>query len=275
MKRLLLPIEAASAAESTFATADLIRKKFGSQVDAVAIRPVSADFVPYDHLMVTSLALPGQSAEEVEQAARRTFDRLCNAIRSADPEGAKQFRWPQLKPLHDIELGMLSRVFDITIVGRPGREVGAPRSGVLEAALFESGKPIIMAPPTAPVTIGTNVLIHWNASSETARTVTAALPLLLKADVVSLLSVEGNMVEGPSAADMLQYLAAHGIRATEKRVPPSARGGGEAILAEAKRIGADLLVKGAYTQSRLRQMIFGGATQHVLQAAHLPVILSH
>ena len=275
MKRLLLPIEPASAVDSAFATADLIRRKFDSQVDAVAIRPVSADFIPYDHLMVTSIALPGQSVEEVEQTARRTFDQLCNTLGSTDAVGAKQFRWPQLKPLHDIELGMLSRVYDTTIVGRPGREIGAPRSGLLEAALFESGRPIIMAPPTPPKSIGTNILIHWNASSETARTVASALPFLRLAETVSMITVEGNMVEGPSAAEMIQYLAAHGVRTTEKRVPQSSRGGGEAILAEASRIGADLLVKGAYTQSRLRQMIFGGATQHVLQAANLPVILCH
>jgi nucleotide-binding universal stress UspA family protein len=57
-------------------------------------------------------------------------------------------------------------------------------------------------------------------------------------------------------------------------VPRSGRGG-EAILAEAKAMGADLLIKGAYTQSRLRQMIFGGATNHILSAAELPVFLAH
>ena len=50
---------------------------------------------------------------------------------------------------------------------------------------------------------------------------------------------------------------------------------GEVFLAEAKKMGADLLVKGAYTQSRLRQMIFGGATRHIIMEADIPVILAH
>ena len=80
---------------------------------------------------------------------------------------------------------------------------------------------------------------------------------------------------GPSAKDALGYLEANGVAATEKAVVPRSGRPGEAILAEAKAQGADLLIKGAYTQSRLRQMIFGGATSHILSAAELPVFLAH
>jgi hypothetical protein len=70
-------------------------------------------------------------------------------------------------------------------------------------------------------------------------------------------------------------LADHGIAATEKTLGARGQRPGEVILAEARAQGADLLIKGAYTQSRFRQMIFGGATQHVLAAAELPVFLAH
>ena len=84
------------------------------------------------------------------------------------------------------------------------------------------------------------------------------------------------MVAGPRPAEMLEYLARHGIKGSEAQTRPANKGGaGEAILVEARKIGADLILKGAYTQSRLRQMIFGGATQHILQASDIPVILSH
>jgi nucleotide-binding universal stress UspA family protein len=82
-------------------------------------------------------------------------------------------------------------------------------------------------------------------------------------------------VSGPSAREAAGHLAAHGINATEKTVDPKGRGPGEVILAEAKAFGADLLLKGAYTQSRLRQMIFGGATSHILARAELPVLFAH
>jgi nucleotide-binding universal stress UspA family protein len=132
-----------------------------------------------------------------------------------------------------------------------------------------------MAPPRAPAAIGDTVLVHWNGSTETARLLGLALEVLKKAKRVHFVTVEGNGVPGPTARDMLGYLSAHGIEATEKTVEQRSRGPGEAILTEAQAIGADLLIKGAYTQSRLRQMIFGGATSHVLARAELPVLLAH
>jgi nucleotide-binding universal stress UspA family protein len=162
------------------------------------------------------------------------------------------------------------------VVGRPGVGRNEPRMTTLEAALFESGRPILMAPPAAPRSIGTNIVVHWNASTETARVINDAMPLLRIAERVTLLSVEGNLVTGPDVADMIGYLASHGVKAADAHVKPAAKGGaGEAILLEARKIGADLILKGAYTQSRLKQMIFGGATQHILQASDLPVLLSH
>ena len=83
------------------------------------------------------------------------------------------------------------------------------------------------------------------------------------------------MSPGPTAGQLLESLAAHGIKATESSAKLGGRGPGEVILEAARERGCDLLVKGAYTQSRLKQMIFGGATSHILAAADLPVIMAH
>ncbi len=277
MKTILLPIEANTTTEAAFAIADLMSARFGSRVDGVALRPSFVTFVTTDPVVVV-VPQSAQSEAEAEKTARALFDRLCtkrSATTNDSGAPAVAFRWSGYGPIDDGGLASLSRVYDITIVGRPGLRQSEPRMTTLEVALFESGRPIMMAPPVLPKTIGTNILIHWNASNETARAVNDAMPLLRQAGQVTMVSVEGNMVAGPKASDMLEYLAAHGIRATETRVKPAAKGGGEAILIEARRLGADLLIKGAYTQSRLRQMIFGGATQHILQAAEIPVMLSH
>jgi nucleotide-binding universal stress UspA family protein len=131
-----------------------------------------------------------------------------------------------------------------------------------------------MAPPSSPKSLGQTVLIHWNASTEMSRAISMAMPILCKAQRVMLLTVEGNVVPGPAAKDGLRHLADHGIAATEKTLGARGQRPGEVILAEARAQGADLLIKGAYTQSRFRQMIFGGATQHILAAAELPVFLA-
>ena len=80
---------------------------------------------------------------------------------------------------------------------------------------------------------------------------------------------------GPSGAELAAGLQANGVMTEERVAPPGSRSTGEAFLAEAANWGADLMIKGAYTQSRLRQMIFGGATSHILTAAELPVFMAH
>ena len=85
----------------------------------------------------------------------------------------------------------------------------------------------------------------------------------------------GTAVPGPPAEQLIRYLQRNGIAAVPMTVELNSRNTGEAILATADSLGCDLLIKGAYTQSRLRQMIFGGATRHVLANATLPVLLAH
>jgi nucleotide-binding universal stress UspA family protein len=145
----------------------------------------------------------------------------------------------------------------------------------LEAALFESGRPILIAPPDPPQRLGDMIVIAWNSSTESARTVEAAMPFLHKAQRVVVLEVEGGSVPGPSGAELSRSLRINGIEAETMLAKPERRSAGEAILERARELGCDLLVKGAYTQSRLRQMIFGGQTSHILAEATIPVIMAH
>lgn len=276
MKAILLPVEPSSVMASAFETAYLLANRFAARVDGIALRPSVIDFIAPDPVVVV-LPQPQWNEEEAGKTARSLFDSFLDrhglAAKAAGGSAAA-FTWSGAPPIDDAGLGTLGRLYDVTILGRPGVGRAEPRMTTLESALFESGRPIIMAPPLAPKSIGTNVLIHWNASTETARVIAAALPLLKTAERVTVLTVEGAPMQGPKARELLGYLAAHGIRANEITSRASSRPG-EAILTEARRLGCDLLVKGAYTQSRLRQMIFGGATSHILQSAELPVIFAH
>lgn len=276
MKTIFVPVESNSLMGSVLETAWQLGSHFGSRIDGIALKPSIVDFIAPDPVVVV-LPQPHYNEADAAQAARQSFDEFVER-RSAQPEGGgghpPRLVWSGQAPIDDAGVGSMSRVYDITVVGRPGVGRAEPRMTTLEAALFEGGRPVLMAPPRPPRTIATNILVHWNASTETARVVLDALPMLKLAHQVTLLTVEGNMSPGPRPADMIAYLDAHGIKATEATVRGNNRPG-EAILAEARRIGCDLLVKGAYTQSRLRQMIFGGATNHILQAAEIPVILSH
>jgi nucleotide-binding universal stress UspA family protein len=272
MKSMLLPIDQSEQMPSALETAWLLASMFEGTVEGVALRPAFAEIVAPDPIVAVTIPPADWNETEFCRGVRQTFDAF--AARHTGEQGrAARFRWRGGSAIEDSTLGSLARVYDVTVLCRPGSR-GA-RMTAVEAALFDSGRPVLMAPPTPPKTMGETILIHWNASTETARVMFMAMPILRKAKRVGLVSVEGYIMPGPSAKDALGYLEANGVVATEKTVVPRSGRPGEAILAEAKAQGADLLIKGAYTISRLRQMIFGGATSHILGAAELPVFFAH
>jgi nucleotide-binding universal stress UspA family protein len=271
MKSILLPVDQNEQIPATLETARLLADVFGATIEGVALRPAFTDIVAPDPIVAVTIPPADWNEAEFTRSVRQTFD----AFAAQHPGGyanAARFRWRGGAAIDDAALGSLGRVHDVTVIGRPGGR-GA-RMTAIESSLFDSGRPVLMAPPVAPATLGETILIHWNASIETACCILFAMPILRKARRVSLIAVEGAIVQGPSIKDAVGYLEANGIAASDRTVTGRARAG-EAILAEAAAIGADLLIKGAYTQSRLRQMIFGGATSHILAAAELPVFFAH
>jgi nucleotide-binding universal stress UspA family protein len=265
MKTILLPVGHSEQMLSALQSAKLLADLFEGTVEGVALLPSFASFVPpeggyyYDW-----------NDTEFCRTMRQTFDDFATA-HPADQGCGASFRWRGGTSIGSDQLGSIARVYDLTALSRPGNT----GMNVFGAALFDSGRPVLMAPPTPPKSLGQNILIHWNASTETARTIEFAMPILCKATRVSMVAVEGHIVPGPNIKDALRHLEDNGVSATEKTVTGVRNRPGEAILAEAAKIDADLLIKGAYTQSRLRQMIFGGATRHILDAAKLPVFLAH
>ena len=270
MKSILVPLDQSETIPSALETGWRFASLFNGTVDGVPLRPAFAEIVAPDPIVAVTIPPADWNETEFCRSVRSVFDAFSAGHVSQD--GGARFRWRGGPAVDDATLGSLARVYDTTVVSRPG-SLGA-RMTTLEAALFDSGRPVLMAPPKPPASLGETVLIHWNASTETARAIQFALPILRLAKRVSFIAVEGHISPGPSIKDALAHLEANGIRASEKTVAPR-RGPGEAILAEASAIGADLLIKGAYTQSRLRQMIFGGATSHILSASEIPVFFAH
>jgi nucleotide-binding universal stress UspA family protein len=172
-------------------------------------------------------------------------------------------------------VGSYGRVFDVIVMSRPDANESFVHNRALYSGLFESGRPILLAPPAPPPQIATNVLIAWNRSTEQARATALAMPLLQTANRVTVLTVIGGTeVVGPSADQLILNLRRNGIAPELISVGLDGKNTGQTILAAAQSLGCDLLIKGAYTQSRLRQMIFGGATRHVLENADMPVLLA-
>jgi Universal stress protein family len=280
MKTILVPTENGSTMVSALDTALLLARKFDSCIEGFPLRPAVADLVAMDpDSGLTMVAVRENDAEMVRQAEAlfRTFMEN-NRLPQRSGEGPASLSWSWLADApsgHDF-VGSYGRVFDMIVLARPGDEWQSPSMITLESALFESGRPVLIAPPSSPRTLGTNVLVAWNNSTEQARTMADAMPLLRLAERITILTVEGATVAGPSGEQMAHSMMMNGIAAATMTLKPTGkRSGGETILAKADELGCDLIVKGAYTQSRLRQMIFGGTTRHILANAKLPVLMAH
>jgi nucleotide-binding universal stress UspA family protein len=282
MKTILVPTEQTTAMESALSCALLLAEKFGGRIEGFALRPAVAEMVAMDpDAGMTMVAVKENDADMVRQAEElfHAFMRRRGVPQysgGTTPSPATvTWIWNADAPSGQDFAGSYGRVFDIIALARPGEEWQSPSMVTLESALFESGRPVLIAPPQAPRSLATNIMIAWNRSTEQARTTAFAMPLLKRAERVTILTIESATVAGPSGEELARSLAAHGIAAATMTLPSSKANAGDTILKKAAELGCDLIVKGAYTQSRLRQMIFGGTTRHILTHANLPVLMAH
>jgi len=277
-KTILLPVEQHDLMNSTLSAALVLAQKFDSYIEGFASRvAMPTAFALGD---VGPLPIPALEQEIVdnEKRSRSLFESFMqeHGVPLAADSKTPSSGWLENAPEGDHFVGSHGRVFDIIVLGKPGRDPKGPRMTTLEAGLFDSGRPVLIAPPSPQPQMGTNVLIAWNCSTEQARATAFAMPLLKRASRVTVLTVEGGAaVPGPTGQQLCRYLQLNGVSAKPLTVGLDGRLTGEVILAHAKALGCDLLIKGAYTQSRLRQMIFGGTTRHILSNTELPVLMAH
>jgi len=282
MKTILVPTEQNAGMAAALDAALLFAKKFDSCIEGFPLRPAVADMVAMDpDAGMTMVAVKENDADMARQAEDlfRSFMERHGMRQLADDAPASSaslsWRWNAAAPSGHDFVGSYGRVFDLIVVPRPGEEWQSPSMVTLESALFESGRPVLIAPPKSPDSIATNVLIAWNRSTEQARATAFAMPLLRLAARITILTVEGSTVAGPSGVELARSLAMNGIAAEPITVSRGKVSAGETVLKKAAELGCDLIVKGAYTQSRLRQMIFGGTTRHILGHATVPVLMAH
>jgi nucleotide-binding universal stress UspA family protein len=183
--------------------------------------------------------------------------------------------WREEDGRQNAVVGLIGRVFDLILVEQP-EKLASIAEATLEDALFESGRPVMMVPQNCPSTMGDVIAIAWNGSTETALTVALGMPFLKRAKHVAIVAVGAqHMPEpGPEGEELARTLERHGIDVSLRAASGRQKAQGESFLKEARAVGADMLFKGAYTQSRIRQMIFGGATRHIIMEANLPVLMS-
>jgi nucleotide-binding universal stress UspA family protein len=279
MKTILIPTERGESMSSALQVTLLLARRFDSYIEGFALQPGISQLLAVD--VGASFATESFMQESIEEAKKtkamfEAFMQEQGVPRSSQAASGLSFSWLDDAPEGEDIVGSYGRVFDLIVLSRPDATSLGRHHRALESGLFESGRPILLSPPSPPKQIATNVLIAWNGSTEQTRAIAFAMPLLQQAERVKVLTIPGGAgVPGPSGEQLTRSLQRNGIPATPLTVELDGRSTGETVLAAAASEDCDLLIKGAYTQSRLRQLIFGGATRHILANATLPVFLAH
>ena len=175
----------------------------------------------------------------------------------------------------DDVLTKYGRLADIIVVPRPTKSSDVSANLNINAALFESGRAVLMVPPAFEENIGRNVVVSWNGSVQSARAVRASISILEAATTVTVITIEGERVSKDHGPELASYLGWHGISPEMRFISGSASTVGPRLLEVVNNTKADLLVMGAYTHSRMRQLILGGVTRHILESANIPVFMAH
>ncbi|MFT5448987.1 MAG: nucleotide-binding universal stress UspA family protein [Gammaproteobacteria bacterium] len=280
MKTLLVPFFDDDAAQNALDYAAAIAKRFNSHIEGLfVVRPPQVIDGEGMAMMASYVTQLEEEGERLAERAKARFDASLAAhgieMAPLGPDaGAATASWREFEGLEGQVLGDYGRVFDLIIIGRGFGYPWSDWDAMCEAALFECGRPVLITPEESG-SIGEHAAIAWNGSTETARTIALSMPLLLQSKQVTVISVEGWSVPGPDGEQMARHLQRNGIQTSLCTVALDGRTPGQAVCAESLSAGADLLIKGAYTQSRLRQLVFGGATRHILYESKLPVVMAH
>lgn len=173
-----------------------------------------------------------------------------------------------------------ARFADLVVMPKPyGTDRGVELEPVTEGALFDGQAPVLVVPDNREINVRpSRIVVGWNESQEALRSVRAAMPMLMDADIVHIVVIDPPQ-HGPNRSDpggaLSQFLSRHGIRAEIDVLSKTMPRVSDVMMRHVQDVNADMVVMGAYGHSRFREAILGGATRNMLEQAEVPVFLAH
>lgn len=286
IRTILIPLAGPDDMNPVMEMGLTIGKDLGAHVEILHVRSDPKDTIPLlgEGMSVAMIEDMIQIAEKEggDRAAkcRQDFDALVErlSLSNADTPGADgaSVSWSEEVGRDDEITARRGRLADLIVVGRPTKTSDVSSTLTLNAALFDTGRPVLVAPPGGgDHNFGGHVGISWNGSAQSARAVGSAIGLIAGADKVSVLTAASDQTSAARGPELSSYLEWHGVHPDTRTFTADAPPIGAALLAECAEAGVDLLVMGAYTHSRMRQLILGGVTRHVLEEASIPLFMAH
>ncbi len=283
LNKILVPVRGDGKGDNVLGHAAALAHRFGSHISVAHCRARPEDMMPF------GVPLPSFAREQLIKQSARLADEVERGLREEIHALALKLGLSESDPPHSgaatvsfvEESGRMvdvikthGRLADLIAVPKPDRDRNIG-SNSLKAALFRTGRPVLMCPDTDQIAtdLGADLAVGWNGSMEASRAIALTLDLVTKANSVTILAGSGSEPHGASAEALAEYYALRGVNAAINRF--SAKNAGRALLEESKSAGANMLIIGAYGESHERETLFGGNTQTVVDRAEMPVVLVH
>lgn len=285
LRTILIPADGTEDSERCLDMGFRMAKRLESHVKALHVRSDPKDTVPLlgEGMSVAMIEDMMDIAEKEgvtrSTQARQAFDAAVQKYGATltDTPSGRGFsaRWVEEFGREDDGVAAHGRLADLIVAARPTEDSDVSTNLTLNAAIFETGRPVLVVPPGEVAEPGRRIVISWNGSAQSARAVASAMPLLRAAETVTAFTVDSGRTSGERAPELATYLQWHGITANTQTIFGQGSAVGAKLMEDLKAENADLLVMGAYTHSRMRQLILGGVTRHVLEEAKVPVLMAH
>ena len=283
--KILCPLRGDDRGEGVLNHAFAIGRPFNAHIEAVFAQARTRDLLPHTDM------LPGFMLGQIEKSLNESTASEGERMRAlfsdfSGRQGLDVIELGQPVP-HDrmtvsvraeqgrqaAVLGVRGRLADLIVVAQPDPG-GTFGINSLHSSLMSTGRPVLMAPPVpVPGHLGRHIAIGWNGSTEAARAVAMSTDIIQRAEKVTALTI-GPTPSGATAEELIEYLAVRGV-ACEHRALSGRHDIGQALLGGAEEAGADMLLMGAYSRGRGQEALFGGASDHVIRHARIPVLMTH
>ena len=283
IRKIIIPVRGDGKSGNVFAHAAILAHRFKAHIVVTHCRPRPEDLLPYGvpvpafmrEMFVEQSSKVADLEEQSLQEEMTTLARQYGIEMMEKPTGnTASFSWFEEAGRQVDIIKRHGRLADLICVAKPDRDrnLGA---NTLKAALFNTGRPVMMCPPAdnPQENLGNHIAIAWNGSQEASRAIALTLDLFQKAEHVTVLTT-GKHPHGASSEELIEYLAMREVKASINRFEASSNIAAR-LLEESKSIGADMMVMGAYGHSHERETIFGGNTQSVVDTAKMPVVMVH
>jgi len=285
MRVILVPLVGDADDATGLAGAYAVARRFRAHIDGMFMRPDPVEAV---------ISLEGEATPELissvtnastvtwdarSKVAKKAFDAArasADAVLADHPTGTDSVtaEWREITGGAEVVLPVEGRLSDLIVFGGIHAGGSMHRRRLFEVALLHAARPLLLVPETMPQAIGGSIALAWNGSAESTRAVVGALPLLLNAEQIHILTAASPRTDVERADGLARYLGWQGVSCEIHPMYPDNQVGA-ALLSTSHEVGADLLVMGGYGRSRVREMVFGGVTRTVLGQYDLPILLAH